>query len=266
MIGFGAMDNFIMIQAGEAIDISFGVAFGLSTLTAAAMGQVVSDFSGVCFGSTVEAMAGKLGLPASRMTLRQMQLKVSRLAGTAGAAIGVVLGCLIGMTSLLFIDTQKIEKMKRREQVAQVEDKLCAGAVKLLDCERCTFFYFDKDTETLQSSLGMNKNVKSAVEHRYISMPIDIGIAGLVARTRKTVVTANAYKHASFDNHFDEEEQGFSTKTIACGPVTGADGRLLGVIQFLNKKDGKVFTEQDERLLLMICQHTAVFMEEIGEW
>lgn len=43
MIGFGFMDNFIMIQAGGYIDSTLGVKFGLATMTAAAMGQVVSD-------------------------------------------------------------------------------------------------------------------------------------------------------------------------------------------------------------------------------
>ena len=43
MIGFGFMDNFIMIQAGGYIDSTLGVKFGLATMTAAAMGQIVSD-------------------------------------------------------------------------------------------------------------------------------------------------------------------------------------------------------------------------------
>lgn len=43
MVGFGFMDNFIMIQAGGYIDATLGVKFGLATMTAAAMGQVVSD-------------------------------------------------------------------------------------------------------------------------------------------------------------------------------------------------------------------------------
>ena len=40
MIGFGFMDNLIMIQAGDLIDNTTGVRFGLATLTAAAFGQV----------------------------------------------------------------------------------------------------------------------------------------------------------------------------------------------------------------------------------
>ena len=50
MVGFGFMDNLVMIQAGEAIDSTLGVTFAMSTLTAAAYGQVISDVSGVLSG------------------------------------------------------------------------------------------------------------------------------------------------------------------------------------------------------------------------
>lgn len=46
MVGFGFIDNFIMLQAGEYLDTSICVTFGLSTLTAAAVGQIFSDVSG----------------------------------------------------------------------------------------------------------------------------------------------------------------------------------------------------------------------------
>ena len=35
------MDNFVMLSAGDLIDNTLGVKFGLATLTAAACGQVV---------------------------------------------------------------------------------------------------------------------------------------------------------------------------------------------------------------------------------
>jgi hypothetical protein len=41
---------------GDFIDTTIGVIFGLSTLSAAALGQVVSDVSGVFFGGTIEAL------------------------------------------------------------------------------------------------------------------------------------------------------------------------------------------------------------------
>lgn len=46
MIGFGIVDQTIMLHAGNVIDCTIGVLFGLSTLTAAAFGQLCSDSCG----------------------------------------------------------------------------------------------------------------------------------------------------------------------------------------------------------------------------
>ena len=54
MVGFGFMDNMVMIQAGDLIDNTIGVRFGLKTLAAAACGQIISDMSGVMFGGVEE--------------------------------------------------------------------------------------------------------------------------------------------------------------------------------------------------------------------
>ncbi|KAJ1628704.1 hypothetical protein T492DRAFT_141735 [Pavlovales sp. CCMP2436] len=40
MVGFGFMDNTVMLQMGNTLDCTIGVALSLSTLHAAAMGQV----------------------------------------------------------------------------------------------------------------------------------------------------------------------------------------------------------------------------------
>ena len=57
MVGFGIMDQTVMIQAGNVIDCTIGVQFGLSTLTAAAVGGIISNVSGVIFGGTLESLA-----------------------------------------------------------------------------------------------------------------------------------------------------------------------------------------------------------------
>jgi hypothetical protein len=41
-LGFGFLDNFIMIVAGEYIDLTLGVTLGISTMAAAALGKSVS--------------------------------------------------------------------------------------------------------------------------------------------------------------------------------------------------------------------------------
>lgn len=62
----------------------------------------------------MEALATKLGLPSPDLTVKQRALKVSRLTATSGAAVGVVVGCLLGMGTLLFLDTTQADREKKQ--------------------------------------------------------------------------------------------------------------------------------------------------------
>ena len=102
MVGFGFMDNFVMIQAGGYIDSTIGVQLGLATLTAAAMGQVVSDVSGVLFGGSLERMLSPY-IKSPQLTAAQLRLPLVARLRLAGAVCGVIVGCLLGATSLYFV-------------------------------------------------------------------------------------------------------------------------------------------------------------------
>lgn len=118
MIGFGFMDNTVMIYAGSAIDATFGVTMGLSTMCAAACGQICSDVAGVSFGGFIEAAANKLGLPSPSFTDDQRQMSVSKRIGLLGSVVGVFTGCSLGLVNLLFVDTEQA----REHFLAQQDD------------------------------------------------------------------------------------------------------------------------------------------------
>ena len=112
MIGFGFVDQTIMLQAGHAIDCTIGVTFGLSTLTSAAFGQVCSDASGAIFGSTLERLADRAGFPSANLTSTQKSLKTVQRTKFAGTLLGVISGCLLGLLNLLLIDTERSSTLK----------------------------------------------------------------------------------------------------------------------------------------------------------
>jgi hypothetical protein len=77
-VAFGFVDNTVLIHMGDAIDTTFGVYFGLPTLAAAAIGQVFSDTTGVVFGSSIEALATRLGLPVPNLSVAQVPPRAPR--------------------------------------------------------------------------------------------------------------------------------------------------------------------------------------------
>ncbi|XP_078253887.1 transmembrane protein 65 isoform X2 [Rhinoraja longicauda] len=108
-IGFGFLDNAIMIVAGTQIELSIGVIFGLSTMAAAALGNLVSDVAGLGLAGYVEALASRLGLPSPDLNPKQADMWQTRLSSQLGKVIGVTIGCILGMFPLLFFKTEEEE-------------------------------------------------------------------------------------------------------------------------------------------------------------
>jgi Transmembrane protein 65 len=127
------MDNIVMIQAGEAIDMSLGVAFGLSTLTAAGFGQCVSDVAGFTCGGIVDAGVSKLNLPHHNLSPAQLDLKVTRTWHTFGGCVGVVMGCLLGMTCLLFMDTDRADRAKKAKELQSIFESILVDGKTLIN-------------------------------------------------------------------------------------------------------------------------------------
>ena len=92
-----------MILAGDLIDTKIGVFLGISTLAAAAWGNLVSDVFGLALAGYIEAFAAKFGLSTPDISPKQSDMMVTRLAAAIGRTIGIVLGCILGMVPLMFL-------------------------------------------------------------------------------------------------------------------------------------------------------------------
>ncbi|KAF5894849.1 transmembrane protein 65 isoform X1, partial [Clarias magur] len=79
-VGFGFLDNAIMIAAGTQIELSIGVTFGISTMAAAALGNLVSDLAGLGLAGYVEALAARLGMQIPDLTPKQADMWQTRLS------------------------------------------------------------------------------------------------------------------------------------------------------------------------------------------
>ena len=168
MIGFGFMDNLVMIQAGDLIDNSIGVTFGLATLTSAAYGQIVSDVTGTISSGAVEALASRLGRPQAELTRQQLRLRDVKIVGVLGAVVGVAVGCLLGMSCLLFMDLEKSERLKRQRELRTLYSTLMEEGHELIGAQHCALFLLDEsastDGELILTSMGWTGNKPTADE------------------------------------------------------------------------------------------------------
>ncbi|XP_066479245.1 transmembrane protein 65 isoform X1 [Tiliqua scincoides] len=113
-VGFGFLDNAIMIAAGTQIELSIGIVLGISTMAAAALGNLVSDLAGLGLAGYVEALASRLGLSIPELTPKQADMWQTRLSAHLGKAIGVAIGCLLGMFPLFFFGDEEEKKLDEK--------------------------------------------------------------------------------------------------------------------------------------------------------
>eukprot|EP00392_Amoebophrya_sp_AT5.2_P006777 g6789.t1 len=100
-MAFGFLDNTIMLVCGEFLDTYLGVWLGISTMAAAALGNIVGDVAGIWLGGTVEYLAG-LKVEDHRLTSQQMKLHSVQRLKTVAMASGIFTGCVLGMFPLIF--------------------------------------------------------------------------------------------------------------------------------------------------------------------
>merc|ERR1719401_853862 len=129
---FGALDNSIMILGGDVVDDLVGSTFQLSTLACAAIANTFADVLGISIGNTVEALSSRCGVPAADLTPAQAEMPLVRRLGLASGSLGILVGCIIGMTPLLFMD-QDAKALK--DAFAQV-DADGSGAVALPELQQ----------------------------------------------------------------------------------------------------------------------------------
>ena len=90
-------------------------------------------------------------------------------------------------------------------------------------------------------------------------LPKGRGIASWVAAQRQPQIVRDVRRDPRFYPQVDEAF-GFNTRSMVCVPVYLDDGRLLGVIEVLNKVSDKEFTQEDVDLLLIVAQLAATAM------
>jgi len=140
-VGFGFMDNAILIVAGDAIDTSLGVLLGISTMCAAALGNIISDVAGIMLGTAIEDFCAKyLKLPIPDLTAAQRQLRSVRFANQFGCGVGIVVGCIIGMFPLMYIDSGKVQHRKREAHLDSIFRDVITEAGSLMGAQNITMF------------------------------------------------------------------------------------------------------------------------------
>jgi len=106
---------------------------------------------------------------------------------------------------------------------------------EIIEVDRVTIFIYSQKTNRLWTYIA------DGVEKLII--PANKGIVGYVVKNKTIKKVNDTSKEPLFYKEVDEET-GYHTKNILTLPLINIEGKIIGVIQLLNKKNGK-FTIKD---------------------
>jgi len=124
---------------------------------------------------------------------------------------------------------------------------------KVMEADRSTLFLVDRERNELWSKIAQG------LEVREIRVKVGTGIAGSVAAAGTVVHIPDAYADPRFDRTTDLKT-GYRTRSILAVPMVNKPGEVIGVIQVLNKREGR-FTDEDIELLQALSSQAAVAVE-----
>lgn len=123
-----------------------------------------------------------------------------------------------------------------------------------LGADRATIFWLDATRGELISVAGHFPELKE------IRVPLSQGVAGEVARTGRTINIIEDATEPRIWRSIDDST-GYHTRTMLAGPLFDAQGRVMGVVQFLNKRTGR-FTPNDEEALAHLAKQAVWLLGE----
>jgi signal transduction histidine kinase/putative methionine-R-sulfoxide reductase with GAF domain len=163
----------------------------------------------------------------------QQRLRVEQRKIDAVRELGRVLGATLDLDRLLVV--------------------LLETVTQLLDAERATIFLASDDGQSLESKFAQGGAIAT------IKLRLGEGIAGWVAQSGATVNIPDAYVDPRFNKEVDKKS-GFVTRSILCMHMPDHRGRIIGVVQVLNKR-ARAFDSDDEALLATVAAHAGVSIE-----
>ena len=128
------------------------------------------------------------------------------------------------------------------------------ASCSILDCERASLFQYDEQREELFT------RVATELEIEEIRHSIHQGVTGHVVRHRTLANVPHPADDPRWDSSVDKVT-GYHTQNLLAAPIISSHfGRLLGVLELINKREG-AFDPFDEELVQAFTRHAAVALE-----
>lgn len=134
---------------------------------------------------------------------------------------------------------------------AEIRERAIRAATTLMDAEAGSLLLLDQESNELFFEVATGKKGERLKE---VTMTLDEGIAGWVARTGEATIVPDVQQDEHFYRRADEKSR-FVTRNLIAAPLK-VKGKVLGVLEAINKKSGQ-FTGDDLELFVSLANLVA---------
>ena len=150
-----------------------------------------------------------------------------------------------------------IGRINSRLALDAVLGQIMDAAKVIMDAEASSLIMLDAETQELIITLPTGP---ARAEISGLRIPPGKGFAGWVATRGEPLVVEDAPSDPRFFG--DLAKSGFKTRSLICVPMRDSEGRVMGVIQALNRTDGKPFDESDVPLFAAFADQASIAIEK----
>ncbi|KAI7796149.1 hypothetical protein IRJ41_017933, partial [Triplophysa rosa] len=148
-----------------------------------------------------------------------------------------------------------ITDMQENVNMEKVMFKILKRTSALIHADRCSLFMYRQRNGIAELATRLfNVNENSELDDCVVApdseivFPLDIGIVGHVAQTKKTINVKDVTQNSHFSSFVDELTEYITHNLLAAPIMNGKD--VVAVIMAVNKITGPHFTDEDEDLFL----------------
>lgn len=144
--------------------------------------------------------------------------------------------------------TEMVENVSPESDVFDLLDTILEAVLSGIEASDGSVMLVDEETNELVFAIVSGQVRDKLTGHR---IPMGTGIAGWVAQKGDPVIVPNVHLDPRFSRTVDRDFR-FKTQSLVCTPMI-YNGKVLGVIQGLNKVQGKQFQPSDLTLLQVVA-------------
>ncbi len=170
-------------------------------------------------------------------------------------------------------DRQRMQLLAFREQELAILDEVGKTIISTLELKKVlnvimlktkelvrseawSLLLLDEKNEELLFSVAIGSQADKLSEFK---IKMGQGIAGWVAREGKPIIVQNVMDDPRFFNEIDTKID-FKTRSVLCVPLESR-GRILGVIEVINKMEDGLFTDRDLALVTKLAGFAAIAID-----